>query len=94
MHCIPQIEISSTGPAIQLFLRILADPTDGCVHNPPKRRAIIRVLNDPQIGNQVFDFRPFIERDTTGDGKRDAGSSESCFNGAGERVHAVKYGKV
>ena len=69
-----------------------ADASRRYVHDAPKTHIVVRVQDQPEIGECVLDLFSFVEPDTTDDSVSSAGSSKRVFERARLRIGAIQDG--
>ena len=94
LGCFQQVDAFGVGPFGQPPLRRLTDAPQRAVDDPQEGPAVVRIVDQPQVGQHVFDLGPFVELDAGGDLVRNTMAGQRPFHLPGQRVDAVEQGEI
>ncbi len=80
--------------AVHLFQGLCAKPAFGLVVDPFERQVILRLRNQPQIGQRIADLCAFVETEPPNDAVIDADLDEAVFEFAGLILRAHQNGDL
>ncbi len=87
---LPEEHAVSDGVGLHLFDARVAQTSWGDVDDSGQAHLVLRIGDDAEIGEDVFDFLAVVELDAAGDLVGDVVPSQGIFHHAGEGVHAIE----
>src|SRR5262249_42887458 len=91
---IPEAAVLDGGVLAKPVERSIADATGGDVDDAGEAGFVLPVVDEAQIGEDVFDLAPLVETHAADEPVGNAVANEAVLDGAGEGVRAVENGHV